>query len=121
MNDLADPLNGWPISEVVKYATDAKNDMYGSLYFLVWKYLLEFCIRIMDLNVSFELFHVDAAGLPKYVNKHDFDRIEVSTPSNLFSLILLICSLQISNIIGRSYLGPQICLEVFEPLLKQPI
>ncbi|KAI9731728.1 MAG: hypothetical protein M1834_004517 [Cirrosporium novae-zelandiae] len=106
MFDSADPLQGWPIDEIVRKAPPAKNDMYGSLFFYVQDALQQFCQQIGRLDVSFKLFQVDALELPNIIKQygmgqHSFDRIEVS------------------NIVDRGYLGLGATLTSFGPLLKQ--
>ena len=82
MLDSADPLEGWPIEEIIQKAPAAKNDIYGSLFFYLQDVLGLFCHRIGRLKVSIQLFQVDARQLPSIVgregmNQCSFDRIEV--------------------------------------------
>ncbi|OCL12153.1 hypothetical protein AOQ84DRAFT_420874 [Glonium stellatum] len=105
MKDNSDPLSGWNIDEVNQCAPLAKKDIYGSLFFYLRDLLLKFCGRIQSAKVHLQLFQVDAVELPNILKESvkgniSFDRIEVS------------------NITDRGYLGPQLTLSVFGPLLK---
>ena len=82
MMDSADPLQGWPVDEIIRNAPLAKNDLYGSLFFYLQDVLWQFCDRISKLKVDFQLYQVDALRLPSLVKQygigqHSFDRIEV--------------------------------------------
>ncbi|KAL9041133.1 MAG: hypothetical protein Q9214_004213 [Letrouitia sp. 1 TL-2023] len=106
MLDSADPLEGWPINEVLKKAPTAKNDLYGSLYFYLQDTLWQFCRQTGHLKVSIQLSQVDALRLPGILEQHiighcSFDRIELS------------------NITDRCFLGPKAALATFSPLLKR--
>ena len=86
MLDSADPLEGWPIDEIIQKAPLAKNDIYGSLFFYLQDVLWQFCQHIGRLKVSIQLFQVDARKLPSIVKQHEmgqrsFDRIEVRFPN----------------------------------------
>lgn len=82
MLDSADPLEGWPIDEIIEKAPPAKNDMYGSLFFYLQDVLGLFCRRMGRLKVSIQLYQVDARKLPSIIKRDgmdqcSFDRIEV--------------------------------------------
>jgi hypothetical protein len=82
MMDSANPLEGWPLKEVLKKAPSAKNDIYGSLFLHVQEALLKFYRRLKNLKVRFQLFQVNAVELPgilqqRGISKNSFDRIEV--------------------------------------------
>ena len=82
MLDSADPLEGWPIEEIIQKAPPAKNDIYGSLVFYLQDLLGLFCHRISRFKLSIQLFQVDARKLPSIVEREgmkkcSFDRIEV--------------------------------------------
>ncbi len=85
MLDSADPLEGWPVDEIIKKAPPAENDIYGSLFFYLQDVLGLFCQQIGRLKVSIQHFQIDARKLPTIV-EHDemghcsFDRIEVQVP-----------------------------------------
>ena len=85
MLDSADPLEGWPIDEIIQKAPPAKNDIYGSLFFYLQDLLGRFCHHIGRLKVSIQLFQVDARKLPGIIEQYEtgqrsFDRIEVRFP-----------------------------------------
>ncbi|KAH8593394.1 hypothetical protein B0O99DRAFT_515819 [Bisporella sp. PMI_857] len=105
MMDSADPLEGWPVKDVIQNAPSAKNDIYGSLYIYLQDVLVRFCEQVSRMKVCFHLFQVDALQLPYKLkdcgmDKAFFDRIEVS------------------NIVDRGYLGPQTTLNTFGAMLK---
>lgn len=80
--DSADPLEGWPIDEIIQKAPLAKNDLYGSLFFYLQDVLWQFCHRINRLKVGIQLSQVDALKLPGIIEQYktgqrSFDRIEV--------------------------------------------
>ena len=85
MFDSADPLQGWPLDEIIEKAPPAKNDIYGSLFFYLQGVFGLFCRRIGKLKVSIQLFQVDARKLPSMIKRDEmdqrsFDRIEVRVP-----------------------------------------
>jgi hypothetical protein len=63
MMDSANPLEGWPIEDIMGMAPVAKNDLYGGLYHLV-KGFLQFCDGIALCPTRIQLLYVDAAELP---------------------------------------------------------
>ena len=88
MLDSADPLEGWPIEEIIEKAPPAKNDIYGSLFFYLQDVLGLFCRRLGKLKVSIQLFQVDARKLPSIIQRDEsdqclFDRIEVGVPKSV--------------------------------------
>ncbi|KAA8576352.1 hypothetical protein EYC84_006485 [Monilinia fructicola] len=106
MMDSADPLDGWAFEEFLSNPPPARNDIYGSLYFYLQYQLRNFCERIRNLQVHFQLFELDALDLPglmkeRGIEKQHFDRIEVS------------------NIGDRGYIGPVKLLTTFAPYLKR--
>ena len=85
MEDQGDPLEGWPIDDIIDKAPPAKNDMYGSLFFYLQDLLGLFCRRLGGLKVSIQLFQVDAQKLLSIIKRDgmdqcSFDRIEVRIP-----------------------------------------
>lgn len=82
MKDSADPLQGWPIDEVMQKAPPAKNDINGSLSSYVQEVLWQFRHQVGRLKVIIQLFHVDALELPSIIKQYEmgqnsFNRIEV--------------------------------------------
>lgn len=82
MMDSADPLQGWPMEDVLKKTPKAKNDLYGGLFFYIQEVLVEFCSKLQALDVNLVLLHGDAAKLPITLGNDFnlpqlFDRIEV--------------------------------------------
>lgn len=79
---------------------------YGPLYFYLFDLIEAFCNRIKQSTVNFYLFQVDATKLPALLRTNpgnkiiQFDRIEVS------------------NITDLGYLGPEVTVTTFGPLLK---
>ncbi|KAB8302796.1 hypothetical protein EYC80_006141 [Monilinia laxa] len=106
MMDSADPLEGWAFEECLSNPPPARNDIYGSLYFYLQHQLRSFCERTRNLQVSFQIFELDALDLPgtmkgRGIGKRHFDRIELS------------------NIGDRGYIGPVKLLTTFAPYLKR--
>lgn len=96
MLDCADPLQGWPIDEIIQKAPPAKNDIYGSLFFYLQDVLWRFCHQISRLKVSIQLFQVNALLLPSIVEQYgmgqcSFDRIEVRFPSQFRTYVQIFC------------------------------
>ncbi|KAF2800286.1 hypothetical protein K505DRAFT_382762 [Melanomma pulvis-pyrius CBS 109.77] len=103
--DDAEPHCGWSHEDVLRGAQVAKEDMLGSLFFMVRDLLLAFCRRVQTFKIKFRLYALDARDLPTKLNRWNeelgmFDRIEVSNISDL------------------AYVGPALCLWEFAPLLK---
>jgi hypothetical protein len=124
MKDSADPIQGWPIEEVIQKAPPAKNDIYGSLFFYLQDVLWQFCHQIGSLKLRIQLFQVDALKLPSLLKQYgpdqcSFDRIEVHFSSFVSLNYLDIDTKQLSNIADRGYLGPEKTLATFGPLLKR--
>ena len=93
--DSADPLEGWPIDEIIQKALLAKNDLYWSLFFYLQDVLWQFCHQIGRLKVNIQLSQVDALKLPGIVEQYkmgqcSFDRIDVRFP-NLISYFIFSC------------------------------
>ncbi|KAI5866987.1 hypothetical protein GGS23DRAFT_299667 [Durotheca rogersii] len=103
MKDDADPISGWDIAEVMKVRYGpATNDIYGKICSFIRDVLLRFHQRLKNLDLSFELFNVDARDLSNYTGSRLFDRIEVS------------------NISDKGYLGTAQTLYYIGRLLKHP-
>ncbi|KAF1998521.1 hypothetical protein P154DRAFT_495217 [Amniculicola lignicola CBS 123094] len=102
MTDSADPLNGWLHAEYMPHATIAKADVYGSLFFFLRDLFLKFCNRVHKTSILFHLYNMDARELPEYLlpGGRAFDRIEIA------------------NTCDRGYIGPEITLSTFAPLLQ---
>ncbi|KAH6635040.1 hypothetical protein B0J18DRAFT_417793 [Chaetomium sp. MPI-SDFR-AT-0129] len=103
MPDNANPLDGWSEEELAEYPhPPASADMYGKMYYYLRAMLRDFLIRVAEGKVTFRLFHMDAAQLPKHVEASSFDRIDVS------------------NISDAGYLGLYRTLNTMIPLLTTP-
>ena len=88
MMDSADPFQGWSVNSGFQKLPPAKNDLYGGLSFYIQDTLLQFCNRIRNLNVNFQLVQHDARVLPDVLSQYRmgkdcFDRIEVRYSSFL--------------------------------------
>lgn len=82
MKDSADPLDGWDLDDVLTHTKQAKNDLYGGLFFLLRDILIQFCTKLKTLKANFVLLHTNAVDLPDLLETdfhltHSFDRIEV--------------------------------------------
>lgn len=84
MKDSSDPRQGWRYDEYMKHAPIAHKDEHGAIFFYVRNLLVQFCTRLRDTNISFQMFNVDAQDLGCYVPNTRFDRIEVSTRILIF-------------------------------------
>jgi hypothetical protein len=68
LSDHADPREGWDAGEVLAAGTRnkvPKNDLYGSLFFLLKERVSAVVDRLHSAEVSFELFCEDARSLAK--------------------------------------------------------
>lgn len=77
MDDKADPLNGWPIREVARVQTMAKEDLYGKLYLYLQDVFQKFLDRLARVGIDFELLNMDAIELPANLQKNKYARVEV--------------------------------------------
>ncbi len=78
MKDSASPRQGWDYHEYLQYATAAKSDAHGALFFYVRDLLVKFCERVKKTNLSFDLYCQDARFVVKRLQHLTFDRIEVT-------------------------------------------
>ena len=83
MMDSADPLQGWPLKDIIRHVPSAKNDIYGRMSLCMTDILTKFCQRLRVLKVSFTLFQLNATKLSELLEnagftQKKFDRIEVS-------------------------------------------
>jgi hypothetical protein len=84
MDDKSDPMNGWPILEVLGSDSFAREDRYGKLFaFLHIKFSL-FLQRLSSQDVHFEFHCTNATELSKLLSRNSYDRIEVSIPTKHF-------------------------------------
>ncbi|KAJ5335809.1 uncharacterized protein N7506_005745 [Penicillium brevicompactum] len=102
MDDKADPLDGWPIREVAREQTLAKEDLYGKLYVYLRRVFQQFLDGLARIEIDIELFNVDAIQLPGILQGNKYARIEVS------------------NITDAGYLGTRETLRLLSPLLQPP-
>ncbi|KAG0156690.1 hypothetical protein PDIDSM_3871 [Penicillium digitatum] len=102
MNDKADPLDGWPIREVARVRTMAKEDLYGKLYIYLRRVFQQFLDRLGMIEIDFELLNMNAVQLPETLQENKYARIEAS------------------NITDAGYLGTRETLRVLSPLLQSP-
>ncbi|KAF3053544.1 hypothetical protein E8E11_011605 [Didymella keratinophila] len=98
--DSASSHEGWSAADYQHYATAAKGDDFGALFFYLSDLLRQFCTQLCDLAISTKMFSVDATQLHKHVEMMSFDRIEVS------------------NICDLAFLKPPRCIESVFDLLK---
>ena len=83
MTDSSDPLDTWPMKDIIEQAKSTKNDLYGGLHRHVANILGEFCAKLVTLETKFHVTQVDAMDLAKTLDlsgkpESSFDRIEVS-------------------------------------------
>lgn len=78
MTDSADPLDGWYSKDVAETSHGpATADLYGKLFFHIRSTLRSFLARLSDSPVTFQIFQVDVAELPRHLEPGSFGRIEV--------------------------------------------
>ncbi|KAJ5742540.1 uncharacterized protein N7511_011272 [Penicillium nucicola] len=77
MDDKADPLDGWPIQEVAREQTMAKEDLYGKLYIYLRRVFQQFLEGLARIEIDLELLNVDAIQLPKTLQRDKYAKIEV--------------------------------------------
>jgi hypothetical protein len=84
--DIADPMNGFSVDEVLKQSQMPTNDIYGALHSYVRDLIHGFCERIADMIVGFTIFphHVEPLADIFHRTPADvhFDRIDVSLSIN---------------------------------------
>jgi hypothetical protein len=77
MDDKADPLDGWPIREVARVQTMAKEDLYGKLYIYLRRVFQKFFDGLSRIEIDFDLLNMDAIQLPAALEPKKYARIEV--------------------------------------------
>lgn len=78
MHDNADPLHGWSSKEVEDSLSGlAVADIYGKLSYYICAVLRAFLLRLLSLQVSFQLFQEDVSDLLDHLKIGSFSRIEV--------------------------------------------
>lgn len=77
MDDKADPLDGWPIRDVAREQTLAKEDLYGKLYVYLRRVFQQFLDGLARIEIDIGLFNVDAIQLPEILQGNKYARIEV--------------------------------------------
>jgi hypothetical protein len=77
MDDKADPLDGWPIREVARVQTMAKEDLYGKLYIYLQRVFQKFLDRLARMEIDFDLLNMDAVQLPATLQENKYARVEV--------------------------------------------
>ncbi|EQL01827.1 MYND finger family protein [Ophiocordyceps sinensis CO18] len=104
MTDSADPLDGWYSKDVAETSHGpATADLYGKLFFHIRSTLRSFLARLSDSPVTFQIFQVDVAELPRHLEPGSFGRIEAS------------------NLADNCWLGIVRTLALMVPLLQVPL
>jgi hypothetical protein len=78
MDDKRDPMNGWPISEVLSSHSSAKEDRYGKLSAYLHSTFSTFLQRFLTTGAHFELLCTNVTELPRSLSKISCDRVGVS-------------------------------------------
>ena len=126
MIDSANPLQVWPLKDIIRHVPAAGDDIYGGMFLFVTNVLTTFCQRLKDLKVSFTLFQMNATQLPGILNEggraqKKFDRIEVRdispwlVPQTAHATHTL-PNHQVSNIADRCHLSLSPILSHLAPL-----
>jgi len=79
MDDKADPLSGWPIWEVCRQPWPAKQDCYGKLHAYLREIFAKFIWSLSTVNLSFEMYCLDARELKDHLDRDRYNRIEVTS------------------------------------------
>ncbi|KAL5335956.1 hypothetical protein BJX70DRAFT_390353 [Aspergillus crustosus] len=82
MDDKADPLDGWPLRDVMQVQTAAKEDIYGKLYLYLRRVFEEFLGHLSKTKVDFQLLNIDARELPGTLQENRYTRIGVNHNSS---------------------------------------
>ena len=91
MMDNANPLDSWSMPEILKTdAGPATNDMFGKLFCHIQSVLRSFYRRIVNSDLEFQLFNLDARELQGYTKEQEFARIEVAVSSLHFDRLILL-------------------------------
>ncbi|KAI3326332.1 hypothetical protein HD806DRAFT_552587 [Xylariaceae sp. AK1471] len=96
----SDPIEGWPIDEVLKNELSPKNDIYGKLFYYVRDMLEKFIIRLKSLKIDIEVHCCEAEKLATRLTGLQFDRIHTS------------------NLADGCYMGTESMLKSLSQLLK---
>lgn len=78
MDDKADPLAGWPVSEVAHTPHIASQDVYGKLFVYLRAVLQNLLGSLDSGRRDFELYQMDVKELSQHLKRDYYDRIEVS-------------------------------------------
>lgn len=76
MHDNADPMGGWPVSEIFATRTTARNDVNAKLFHHVRGHLVSFQERLHSLSTDFRLYNGDVREVVPMLGEK-YDRIEV--------------------------------------------
>lgn len=120
MDDKADPLDGWPIRDVIQVRTTAPEDLYGKLYQYLRSVFQWFLDRLAKVKVDFELFNMNAVELPQILLANKYARIEVSESADEEEPSTSTNRIEVSNITDAGYLGTRETLRFLSPLLQPP-
>ncbi|KAJ8587573.1 hypothetical protein M405DRAFT_863636 [Rhizopogon salebrosus TDB-379] len=112
--DYADPLEGWDISQILKAgkAHGAQpEDIYGCLYFFLSDQLRTFARRLREFHISFRVVSIEASHLSCIIREGVLSS---------FGIPASVCfdRIEVSNILDVNYLGTQVVLTHWGPLLK---
>jgi len=88
MDDKADPMNGWPVWEILHHLPSslAKEDIYGKLYTYLRHVFKQFLDRLAATKVSFEMSCLDARQLKSQLGRDRYTRIEVCHVSLCYAM-----------------------------------
>jgi hypothetical protein len=77
MDDKADPLNGWSITDVHKVSSRAAFDLYGKLFAYLHTEFTKFLDHLVTVKVDFQLYCLDVRSLTPLLEQNTYNRIEV--------------------------------------------
>ena len=67
MDDIVNPSDGWPISDIQETSWPASQDWYGKLYAHLHHVLRNFLSRLEKNQISFTLYNLDVKDLPQHL------------------------------------------------------
>lgn len=80
MKDSSDPMDGWPISEVLNTHTASRDDMNGKLFQYIHSTFVVLHGRLHSLDMNFQLLQGDIQTVIQLIDADlQYDRIEVRT------------------------------------------
>jgi hypothetical protein len=77
MDDKADPLNDWSITDVHKVLSRATFDLYGKLFAYLYTKFTKFLNHLITVKVNFQLYYLNVRSLTPLLKQNTYNRIKV--------------------------------------------